>query len=359
MHVCKSYRTADHVHIQLQIADSGVCRAEPLDLTLAVTDTKSPRPYITICFEPACQENGLVLSQRTTVRLQYSGPTSCIPLSCTRKNRETASWCSLSMATPSTPAAKKPSPGQQMLARLLDGEPDVVLRFGTETLCGHATLLRLASGVLRNALEAHKASPAVSASKEPHGSAIEIPMDGTAKQDWLLIMEFIYPVVPTPRVTLENLEVLVQLAHKYEIPVVLHRADHFLKSHIVSLVGNSCSDFATHVWKWLTVADQSGLEDACAACVAKLLTEPKAAAQVCSPEALQGISPKTLHRLVGSMSQRLAEQGPGKAYCSTCKGYKGVNIVSSSPTPAAFGFGAATTAAAAQVKCGASYSLIV
>jgi hypothetical protein len=44
-------------------------------------------------------------------------------------------------------------------------------------------------------------------------------MPGTSKQEFLAVAEFMYPVVPLPKVSWDNLEVLLVQGRKWNIPV--------------------------------------------------------------------------------------------------------------------------------------------
>ena len=185
---------------------------------------------------------------------------------------------------------------------------------------------------MKNALEAQQSSreadPEPPVHKRPRAGLAEIPMDGTSKEGWLLVMEFVYPVVPAPDMTWQNLEVLIQLGHKYEIRSLLYRVDRFIQQNVAQLVHQPTSS-PLHVWKWLTLADHAALVEACAACLTKLLDQSDTAALVCTPEELQGLSPKTLHMFLGKMSQKVAQIGPRKAYCETCREMRGMTTSTS------------------------------
>jgi hypothetical protein len=46
-----------------------------------------------------------------------------------------------------------------------------------------------------------------------------IPMPGTSKEEYLAVAAFMYPVVPLPKVSWHNLEVLLVQGRKWNIPV--------------------------------------------------------------------------------------------------------------------------------------------
>lgn len=88
---------------------------------------------------------------------------------------------------------------QQLTDLLMKDGSDVHLVFDEEMVPAHSLTLKHWSGVLRNALES-----TISSTRDGFTT---IPMEGTKKEDWLIAMEFMYPVVPQPEVTWDNLEV--------------------------------------------------------------------------------------------------------------------------------------------------------
>jgi hypothetical protein len=103
----------------------------------------------------------------------------------------------------------------EQLQELLSHGSDVRLLFGDEALPGHSHTLSMWSKVVGNALEASTCSSSSSSSSSGtarllgrhSSSTVSIPMDGTSKDDWLTALSLIYPVLPQPDVTWENLEV--------------------------------------------------------------------------------------------------------------------------------------------------------
>jgi hypothetical protein len=46
-----------------------------------------------------------------------------------------------------------------------------------------------------------------------------IPLPGTSKEDFLVVAEFMYPMAPLPKVSWDNLEVLLVEGRKWSMPV--------------------------------------------------------------------------------------------------------------------------------------------
>lgn len=100
----------------------------------------------------------------------------------------------------------------RQLTDILKHGSDVHLLFGEEVVPAHSLILKQWSGVLRNALLASSSSSDSITSSESSTRTISecvttIPMEGTSREDWLVAMEFMYPVVPQPEVTWKDLEV--------------------------------------------------------------------------------------------------------------------------------------------------------
>jgi hypothetical protein len=71
-------------------------------------------------------------------------------------------------------------------------------------------------------------------------------MDGTSKEDWLLVLGFVYPLVPQPDITWDNLEVSLPLLLLFCIRlscsatrVVLHRRHFVTKASLTKLLSSA------------------------------------------------------------------------------------------------------------------------
>lgn len=110
------------------------------------------------------------------------------------------------------------------LEATLSAGSDVLLAFKEEIVPAHSVTLRQWSGVLGSLLDgcgnsgsnSDAADNSTGACAEPGyqttATTITIPMEGTSKQDWLTAMSFVYPVVPQPRVSWDNVEVRQELS---------------------------------------------------------------------------------------------------------------------------------------------------
>lgn len=101
---------------------------------------------------------------------------------------------------------------------------DVELVFTTkdksaETVPAHSIVLRQWSNVLAEALE----TEVNYASSSTNTDRVRIPVTGTSKEDWLQLMEFIYPVLPRPQVTWDNLEKLLEVSDKSCMPALIQQ----------------------------------------------------------------------------------------------------------------------------------------
>lgn len=100
---------------------------------------------------------------------------------------------------------------------------------GQETLPAHSLILKLSSDVLAHAIDAlgssHSASSAASrlcrSNSSSGGQRQLLPLPGTTKADFLTVAAFLYPIAPLPKVTWDNLEVLLVEGNKWNITAVL------------------------------------------------------------------------------------------------------------------------------------------
>jgi hypothetical protein len=114
-----------------------------------------------------------------------------------------------------------------LLLDKMSSDADTTLVFDSEsckeTLQAHATILKLHSPVLAQALElAPNSSTGVkrsSSSSDPAGTR-KLDMPGTSKADFLTIAQFLYPTVPLPKVSWDNLEVLLLEGRKWDMQVM-------------------------------------------------------------------------------------------------------------------------------------------
>lgn len=232
---------------------------------------------------------------------------------------------------------------RDIVGMLSRGCPDVVLSFAADEegkpavlLPGHSQILSAWSSVLGGALEAavSSSSGSRSSSKEADGTATAegkpatvtaaaaaaaaqdtcvndaavnaIPMPGTSVQDWLEVAAFMYPVIPPAQVKWSNLETLLVLGAKLDMPAILANAAAFIQNHMCLL--DMAEGGMRFIWKWLPLLDSAGLDEVCALCIERAVQLDKSS---CSVESrLRGLSSKALQRLVLC----LATDG----YCFAC-----------------------------------------
>jgi hypothetical protein len=99
-------------------------------------------------------------------------------------------------------------------------------RNGRETVQAHSTILKLHSPVLAQALNLApsssigvKRSSSSSSNSDPAGTR-KLNMPGTSRADFLTIAQFLYPIVPLPKVSWDNLEVLLVQGRKWDMQVM-------------------------------------------------------------------------------------------------------------------------------------------
>jgi hypothetical protein len=109
-------------------------------------------------------------------------------------------------------------------------ESDTVLTFSSDTkLNAHAAILRLHSPRLARKLQSAQISSSSSSKKRKlnkgssntgTGATLKLlHMPGTSKADFLVVAQFLYPAVPLPKVSWDNLEVLLVEGRKWEMQV--------------------------------------------------------------------------------------------------------------------------------------------
>lgn len=161
-------------------------------------------------------------------------------------------------------------PLQQTLENLMSIDAEVRLDFSDGYLMASSTALRMASPVLRNALEAHTAgagsgadnsgsSAKTSASSSSNGAVATIPIDGVTKEEWLEVAAFVYPVVPAPKfASLDQAVRVLGVASKYDLQLALTKVDEYLAASASVMVGRQGSP--SNIWRFIQLADDAGLE---------------------------------------------------------------------------------------------------
>ncbi|WIA18887.1 hypothetical protein OEZ85_003560 [Tetradesmus obliquus] len=175
------------------------------------------------------------------------------------------------------------------LQQTMGTKADIDLVFdkdGTQdTLMSHSSILQLSSQVLAHALELHSAS---SSSSSSSSTLRQLPLPGTSKADFLTVAQFLYPIAPLPKVSWDNLEVLLVEGRKWDMQVVLAHVAEFLQANASSLDLSPTSPH--YAFKWLQLADAAGLSDACKACADRIVALDRSS---CVSSNTQGLSPQT------------------------------------------------------------------
>lgn len=206
---------------------------------------------------------------------------------------------------------------RKSLFELFNDGSDVNLIFtvadkSTETAPAHSYMLKQWSGVLAGALDtaAHNNS-----SNKGGCSKIRIPLYDTNKEDWLLAMEFVYPVTPQPQPTWEVMKTLMLIGNKYSMPALLQRVGIMITHNVRDL--DLDTDSELFVWDWVCRLGHNGLTDAATTIVSsysgKALHELM---NVCPAKRLYELSSSTLAPLVIAMQGHLAQTGV--QFCRKC-----------------------------------------
>ena len=209
-------------------------------------------------------------------------------------------------------SADNMSPREQLL-KFLDQGSDVILTFtcadGTvEEVPAHSQTLQQWSEVLAAALGTERSS---SYSSTASATTIKVPMDGTNKEDWLLAMEFVYPLVPPAEATWDNLEVLLQMGDKYGMPGLMHKVCTTAKYCELTLEPGKL-----FLWKWIQTLDAFGVTAAAKQCIDS--HKPvRALVDACPPDILASLRSETLQHLVKVMKPWVVDRKSG--YCLRCK----------------------------------------
>ncbi|GFH08561.1 BTB domain-containing protein [Haematococcus lacustris] len=87
-----------------------------------------------------------------------------------------------------------------------------------------------------------------------------VKMSGTTKEEWLLVISQLYPIVPRPELSLQQLQQVLPVVHKYNFPELLQ----FVGSRLATKLPDSWSldpSAPGYIIKWLVTAEQLQLGD--------------------------------------------------------------------------------------------------
>lgn len=203
--------------------------------------------------------------------------------------------------------------GSSMLEDLIALNADVKLSFDDgSTLAVNSAFISVHSRVLRGAVEAT-------------GS---IPIAGVSKEEWLQVAAFWYPVVPSPVIkTWEQAELLLTVGSKFDIQLVLHKVDLYLRSRAAVMVSGPDSSINS-VWQWMGLADKAGLTVCLPKLADKAVSVDRAGCE--NREGLEGLSSAVLLEMVMALSRHSrGVSGPAIARCRCCSRYLECELCSS------------------------------
>ena len=200
-----------------------------------------------------------------------------------------------------------------LFMKQLRRDPDLQLTFDDRQLLpGHSQILGQWSNVLRDVVcmspppthtsstadtnmtsRSHSTTTTTNNNSSSSSSMLTIPLPGTKVSDWLKCMAFAYPSVEPATVNWDNLEALLLLGDKYDMPVLREKAGVFLTAHIKDITA------AEQLWKWMKLADKAGLKAAVEMCVTAISLRHRSS---CVKENLQGLSREGVEMLVCALA---------------------------------------------------------
>jgi hypothetical protein len=122
-------------------------------------------------------------------------------------------------------------------------------------------------------------------------------------------------------------QVLLTVGAKYDMPALLSKAGQFLQANAAALNGKASSrQFA---WKWITLADTSGLPEVAMACIDAKIGDLSTLDEMvgdCKQQLLLGLSPPVCCHLAKALAWQLVFRqrnqvkmsGSGSACCDRC-----------------------------------------
>jgi hypothetical protein len=188
-------------------------------------------------------------------------------------------------------------------SRYMEVEPDIKLCFDDKVVPGHSQLLSLSSNVLKEAIKAGSNEGASTTRKK---RCMHIPMTGTSSSEWLKVVPFIYPG-DEAEVTWDNVEALLVLGDKYDMPDLACRASKFLNTHLKEL--NNKAQDCKYIWKWILLLDHAaaGNKSLCDSCIKRVALCFKS---TCTMENMKGLSRDAVERLAAALAGTLPLQRP-------------------------------------------------
>ena len=202
-------------------------------------------------------------------------------------------------------------PKMSLPSQYMEVDPDIELRFDDKIVPGHSQVLSLTSNVLKEAIKTGSGG-APNTKQGP----LSIPMQGTCSTDWLTVVPFIYPGAEQPEVTWANLEPLLVLGDKYDMPSLASRAAKFLEAHQHEL--NSTEKDSKYIWKWLLLLDNAaaGKESLMESCIQRVAYFFKA---TCTRKNMEGLSKEAVGMLASALAGTMTFKKPiERGICPRC-----------------------------------------
>jgi hypothetical protein len=193
-------------------------------------------------------------------------------------------------------------------SRYMEVDPDVELCFDDKVVPGHSQLLSFSSKVLKEAIKAGSSQGAsISVTKETQ--LMSIPMKGTSSSDWLKVVPFIYlrDDGMVAAVTWDNVEALLVLGDKYDMPGVACRASKFLNKNQKEM--NSNEKDPNYIWKWILLLDHmatAGNKPVFESCIQKVALRFK---ETCTMDNMKVLSKEGVEMLAGTLAGTVLPRG--------------------------------------------------
>lgn len=214
---------------------------------------------------------------------------------------------------------------------------DIELVFSDCSVAVNSANISLFSPVLRGAVEATAgtvgSAPCSNVSSSSSAAVVafdsskpKIPIEDVSKEEWIEVAEYWYPVVPSPKIAgWEQAELLLRLATQYDIQLVLHKVDEWLNRNYSALkpppapgAPEAAASAPTNsVWKWMHLADKSGLT-ICLPNIAKRAVEVDRAGSS-KTDNLLGLSSGALMHMVAAMAATTSFGKAGIGRCDRCR----------------------------------------
>ena len=194
-------------------------------------------------------------------------------------------------ASPQGPGSASKRAKSSFYNPFLEDHADVILCFDDEEVPSHSQLLRMWSNVLCEVIAAEYGD-------RKDGKSLRIPMTGSSSSDWIEVAAFLYPVSEPAQVTWSNLEAVLVVGDKYDMPHIMSRGVKFLDAHMHEL--NTTEGHEKYIWKWLYLMDKTAELPECS--VRNCLLRLKGFNHTCTMARVQQLSRGTVDLLVAAFA---------------------------------------------------------